>query len=64
MAGLVARLEVGVDEHVVYEQTLLLLEVMKMEIPVEAPFAGRIVALHVQAGALVAEGQPLVTVES
>jgi len=64
MAGTVARLEVERDEMVVSEQTLLFLEVMKMEIPVESPAVGRIVTVHVDTGDLVAQGQPLVTLEN
>ena len=64
MAGSVARLEVTVGEMVGDEQSLLIVEVMKMEIPVEAPAAGRVASLHVAAGDVIDEGQPLVTLET
>ena len=64
MAGAVVRVEVHMGAVVDREQTLLLLEVMKMEIPVEAPAAGRILQVHVAAGEQVSEGQLLVTLES
>ena len=64
MAGAVVRVEVHMGAVVDREQTLLLLEVMKMEIPVEAPAAGRILQVHGAAGEQVSEGQLLVTLES
>ena len=45
--------QVGVDE------TLMILESMKMEIPVNAPKAGRVSRIHVQEGQTVQEGQLL-----
>jgi acetyl-CoA carboxylase biotin carboxyl carrier protein len=64
VAGSFARLEVRVGEAVGREQSLLIVEVMKMEIPVEAPVAGRVATLHVAAGEIVDEDQPLVTLET
>ena len=40
--------------------TLVLLEAMKMELPLRAPFAGRIEAVHCVAGDRVAPGRVLV----
>jgi acetyl-CoA carboxylase biotin carboxyl carrier protein len=63
MAGTIARLEVASGAAVAKEQPLLYLEVMKMEIAVEAPAAGRVATVHVAAGDLVDEGQVLFTLE-
>jgi acetyl-CoA carboxylase biotin carboxyl carrier protein len=49
--------QVGVDE------TLMILESMKMEIPVNAPTAGRVTKIHVKEGAAVQEGQLLAEVD-
>jgi biotin carboxyl carrier protein len=44
-------------------ETLLLLEAMKMELPVRAPRDGKVKALHCEAGQLVQPGVPLVDLE-
>jgi len=41
--------------------TVMILESMKMEIPVEAEESGTVSKVHVEVGASVAEGDPLVT---
>jgi acetyl-CoA carboxylase biotin carboxyl carrier protein len=45
------------------DDTIMILESMKMEIPVVAPEAGRVVELLVAEGAAVREGQELVRFE-
>ena len=50
-------------DHVSIGETLVILESMKMEIPVEAPSAGRIIAVHVQPDDPVGEGDVLVVIE-
>ncbi len=45
-------------------RALVVLEAMKMEIPVHAPFAGTITAIHVSPGDQVAGGALLVELES
>jgi biotin carboxyl carrier protein len=64
MPGTVLRVLVAPGEAVQARQPLLVLEAMKMETPVVAPVAGRVTALHVEAGASVAAGAALVTIES
>jgi acetyl/propionyl-CoA carboxylase alpha subunit len=64
MPGTVLRVLVAVGETVQARQPLLVLEAMKMETPVVAPVAGKVAALHVEAGASVAAGAVLVTIES
>lgn len=43
--------------------TIVILESMKMEIPVESPRNGKIVKLYVQEGGSVAEGEPIAEIE-
>ena len=54
------KVEVAVGDSVTEDQTLLILESMKMEIPLAAPRAGTVVRLLVQEGEAVTEGQDLV----
>ncbi|MCU0929076.1 MAG: acetyl-CoA carboxylase biotin carboxyl carrier protein subunit [Burkholderiaceae bacterium] len=44
VTGTVWKVEVREGDQVVEDQTLVVLESMKMEIPVSAPFAGTVVA--------------------
>jgi len=62
--GRVFRIEVAVGAEIEEAQTLIILESMKMEIPVEAPVAGRVTEILVALEAEVFEGQPLVVLES
>lgn len=60
MAGTVFRIETEVGAVVVAGDELLVIESMKMEIPVEAPCGGRVSKLMVEQGQAVAEGDVLV----
>ena len=60
MAGAVFSVDVAVGDAVVADQSLLVLESMKMHIPVEAPAAGTVAQVLVAEGDTVAEGQALV----
>jgi acetyl/propionyl-CoA carboxylase alpha subunit len=64
MPGTVLRVEVSPGDAVGSRQALVLLEAMKMEIPVHSPFAGTVTAVHVAAGDRVAGGSLLVELES
>ncbi len=64
MPGTVIRVEVEPGETVRARGPLVVLEAMKMEIPVHAPFEGTVAAVHVTAGDRVAGGTPLVELES
>jgi acetyl-CoA carboxylase biotin carboxyl carrier protein len=44
-------------------EALVILESMKMEIPVEAPVAGTVSAVHVQEGGVVQEGDLIATID-
>ncbi|MBK7582311.1 MAG: biotin/lipoyl-binding carrier protein [Myxococcales bacterium] len=63
ITGTVWKVVVTLGDAVAEEQTLAILESMKMEIPVEAPIEGRVLAIHVAEGDLVEEGALLVTLE-
>lgn len=64
VAGKVARIEAQAGAAVALDDTLLLVECMKMEIPVAAPAAGILEALHVAEGDAVEEGQHVATVRT
>jgi len=64
MPGTVIRVEVVPGAETKARQPLVVLEAMKMEIPVHSPFAGTVSAVHVSAGDRVAGGAPLVELES
>ncbi len=64
MPGTVIRVEVGQGTEVSARQALVVLEAMKMEIPVHSPFDGTVKAVHVAAGDRVAGGALLVELES
>ncbi|WP_110112933.1 biotin/lipoyl-containing protein [Bacillus sp. CGMCC 1.16541] len=63
MAGMVLNVLVAEGSDVSPGEVVLLLESMKMEIPVESPEAGKIAAVNVNVGDFVNEGDVLVTVE-
>jgi acetyl-CoA carboxylase biotin carboxyl carrier protein len=61
--GSVWKVEVEVGQRVEPGDTLMILESMKMEFPVEPTDPGTVTAIHCVEGDSVAEGDPLVTVE-
>jgi acetyl-CoA carboxylase biotin carboxyl carrier protein len=63
IAGSVWKIEVKVGDRVNEDDTLMVLESMKMEIPVAAPCAGTVIALQVGEGDSVSEGQVLAVIE-
>jgi acetyl-CoA carboxylase biotin carboxyl carrier protein len=63
IAGNVWKIEKAVGERVVEEEVLLIIESMKMEIPVEAPCAGSILEIRVAEGDSIEEGAVLVVIE-
>jgi acetyl-CoA carboxylase biotin carboxyl carrier protein len=60
IAGTVWKIEVAVGDSVAEGQSVVILESMKMEMPVESPSAGRVSAILVKTGDAVAENAPLV----
>ncbi len=63
MAGTVFTVNVAVGEEVSAGQVVMVLESMKMEIPVEAEVAGKVAEINAQVGDFVNEGDVLVTFE-
>lgn len=63
MAGTVFNIVVKEGEEVTAGQTVMILESMKMEIPVEAEMAGKVSKIDAQIGDFVNEGDVLVTFE-
>ena len=60
MAGTVWKIVKAVGDSVDFGDTVAILESMKMEIPVEADAAGKVVKLLVAEGDVVDEGTPLI----
>jgi len=61
ITGMVWKVEVSEGERVEQDQLLVVLESMKMEIPVEAPGPGRVESILVSDGQSVEEGDVLLT---
>jgi biotin carboxyl carrier protein len=61
VAGSVWKVEVAVGQSVAAGDALVILESMKMEIPVESPSAGTVSEIRVVVGERVAEGAIVVT---
>jgi acetyl-CoA carboxylase biotin carboxyl carrier protein len=59
----VVRIEKGPGEPVGAGEAILILESMKMEMPVESPVDGRVKEIRVKEGQAVAEGDILAVVE-
>ena len=64
VAGKVVRIEAQAGARLAAEDTVLLVECMKMEIPVPAPAAGVLEALLVAEGDPVAENQHVATLRA
>jgi biotin carboxyl carrier protein len=64
ITGTVWKILVKPGDQVTAEQTLVILESMKMEMPIESPEAGRVVSVAVVEGASVDEGDLLLRLES
>lgn len=63
ITGTVWEIRVSVGEAVQEEQVLVVLESMKMEMPVESPSAGSVARVLVEKGQAVEEGEVLLTLE-
>jgi len=59
MAGSICRIEVAVGDAVNEASVLLVMESMKMEVPVEATFDGKVSKIHCNVGDLVDQDQLL-----
>lgn len=63
VAGKVWKIEAELGEQLDAEDTILILESMKMEIPVVAPRAGRLAELRVKEGDALNEGDVVAILE-
>jgi biotin carboxyl carrier protein len=63
MPGLVVNVLVAPGERVEKDQTLVVLESMKMQMQLKAPFAGKVARVAASVGAQVEKGAVLVKVE-
>jgi biotin carboxyl carrier protein len=64
VAGSVWEVVVALGDVVAADDTLIVIESMKMELPVSAPFGGVVRAINVAKGDLVEEGQAVVELEA
>jgi acetyl-CoA carboxylase biotin carboxyl carrier protein len=63
LAGNMWKIVVKEGQQVGADETLMILESMKMEIPINAPKAGRVAKIHVKEGQTVQEGALLVDLD-
>ena len=63
LVGNVWKVEAAAGDRVEADDILLILESMKMEIPVTAPVAGTVVEIRVREQEVVKEGQVLAIIE-
>ncbi len=63
ISGVVFRIDAPVGAHVKATEPVITIESMKMEMPVEAPAAGRVSELRVEQGQFVNEGEIVALIE-
>ena len=63
MAGTIFKVLVDVNDTVVEGQDVIVLESMKMEIPIQSEYGGTVTEVKVQEGEFVNEGGVLLTLE-
>ena len=64
IAGKVWKIEAAVGDALAADDTILILESMKMEIPVAAPVGGRLVEIQVAEEDVVGEGDVVAVLQS
>lgn len=64
VGGTVAKIERREGERVARDEPIMMLELMKMEIPIAAPADGTLIRLLVAEGDLVTEGQQIAILET
>ena len=64
IAGKVWKVEAAVGDALAADDTILVLESMKMEIPIAAPVGGRLVEIQVAEDDVVGEGDVVAILES
>ena len=63
ITGTVWKIEVKVGDRIEEGTVVSILESMKMEMPVESEFEGKVKEIHVTEGQAITEGAPIVTLE-
>jgi len=63
ITGTVWKIEVAVGDEVDLDDTVVILESMKMEMPVEAEDSGKVTEIRCEEGQSVSEGDVLVVLE-
>ena len=63
MGGKISSIDVKVGEEVEEGQQLGIFESMKMEMPLVAPVAGKVLEVHAEVGQVVEAEQPFCTIE-
>jgi acetyl-CoA carboxylase biotin carboxyl carrier protein len=63
ITGTVWKILVKVGDEVEEEDVLSILESMKMEMPIEADFDGKVTAIIATEGQAIAEGDPILEIE-
>jgi acetyl-CoA carboxylase biotin carboxyl carrier protein len=63
ITGTIFKIEKQIGDSVAEGDEVIILESMKMEIPLESPVAGTVTAIHVEEGAAVEEGMVVAVVE-
>jgi len=61
VAGVVARIAAMIGRRVAEGDEIIIIEAMKMELPVLAPASGTVAAILVAEGEMVSEGQAIAT---
>jgi len=64
VAGTVWKVLKRAGDEIAADDAVVILESMKMEIPVAAPARGRVVELYVKEGDLVKEGEPIAVLDT
>jgi 3-methylcrotonyl-CoA carboxylase alpha subunit len=59
MPATVVKIDVTLGQNVTRDSLLIMLEAMKIELPIKAPRDGRVTAIHCRAGEIVQPGVPL-----
>lgn len=63
MVGKILRIEKNVGDPVEEDEVIIVMEAMKMEIPIVAPTTGTVKEIYVAAGQAVEAEQPLAVIE-
>lgn len=63
VTGSVWKIEATIGESLAVDDTVMVVESMKMEIPITTPDAGKLVEILVQEGEAIESGQPVAVIE-